>query len=107
MSYQLVFTDKAKSDLRSIYEYIAFSLQSRINADRQIDRIEKEVSSLSEMPERYRVLELGFSPDREVRILTVDHYCIIYHVAKETGTVQVLRILYGGRDLEVELEKDL
>ena len=107
MSYVVEMTDQAKKDLRGIYEYIAFALQSRINAQRQLDRIEKEVLSLSDMPERYKVLDLGFEPEREVRMVTVDHYCVIYHVAKVQKAVQILRILYGGRDIPAELGKEM
>ena len=100
-------TDKAKMDLRGIYEYIAFALQSKINADRQLDRIEREILSLSEMQERYKVLDLDFEADKAVRMVSVDRYCVIYHVAKERGAVQILRILYGGRDIPAEMEKDM
>ncbi len=106
MSYTVEMTDRARTDLRGIYEYIAFVLQSRINADRQLDRIEREILSLSDMPERYKVLDLGFEAAKAVRMAAVDRYCVIYHVAKERGAVQVLRILYGGRDIPAELEKD-
>ena len=107
MSYVVEMTDKAKMDLRGIYEYIAFALQSKINADRQLDRIEREILSLSEMPERYKVLDLDFEADKAVRMVSVDRYCVIYHVAKEHGAVQILRILYGGRDIPAEIEKDM
>ena len=107
MSYVVEMTDQAKTDLRGIYEYIAFALQSKINADRQLDRIEREILSLSDMPERYKVLDLGFDAGKTVRMVAVDRYCVIYHVAKERGAVQILRILYGGRDIPAELEKDL
>ena len=104
MSYEVEMTDQARKDLRGIYEYIAFALQSRINADRQLDRIEREILSLSEMPERYKVLDLGFEAAKTVRMVAVDRYCVIYHVAKERGAVQILRILYGGRDIEAEMK---
>lgn len=104
MSYVVEMTDQAKKDLRGIYEYIAFSLQSKINAGRQLNRIEREILSLSELPERYKVLDLGFEAAKSVRIVTVDRYCVIYHVAKEIDTVLILRILYGGRDIKTELE---
>lgn len=107
MSYVVEMTDKAKMDLRGIYEYIAFALQSKINADRQLDRIEREILSLSEMPERYKVLDLDFEADKAVRMVSVDRYCVIYHVEKERGAVQILRILYGGRDIPAEMEKDM
>lgn len=107
MSYVVEMTDKAKMDLRGIYEYIAFVLQSKINADRQLDCIEREILSLSEMPERYKVLNLDFEADKAVRMVSVDRYCVIYHVAKECGVVQILRILYGGRDIPAEMEKEM
>ena len=105
MSFAVVFTDRAKTDLRSIYTYIAFTLQSRLNADRQLARIEKEIMSLSELPERYKRVppDLGLTDD--VRIVSVDHYCVIYRVRKEPDTVQILRILYGGRDFASALEE--
>ena len=107
MSYVVEMTDQARTDLRGIYEYIAFALQSKINADRQLDRIEREILSLSEMPERYKILDLGFDATKAVRIVTVDRYCVIYHVAKESGAVQILRILYGGRDIPAEMEQGM
>ena len=107
MSYLVEITDQARKDLQGIYEYIAFTLRSKINADRQLDRIEQEILSLSEMPERYKVLDLGFEAAKTVRMVTVDRYCVIYCVAKERGAVQILRILYGGRDIPEELEKDI
>lgn len=107
MSYVVEMTDQARTDLRGIYEYIAFALQSKINADRQLNRIEREILSLSEMPERYKVLDLGFEADKTVRMVSVDRYCVIYHVANELGAVQILRILYGGRDIEAEMKSSL
>ena len=107
MSYAVVITAQAQTDLRDIYEYIAFALQSKINADRLLDLIEQEIMSLSEMPERYKTLDLGFEASKIVRMVSVNHYCVIYHVSKEQNTVQILRILYGGRDIPAELEKDM
>ncbi len=107
MSYMVEMTDQARTDLRGIYEYIAFALHSKINAERQLERIEREILSLSELPERYKALDLGFDAAKTVRMVTVDRYCVIYHVVKERGAVQILRILYGGRDIPAELEKDM
>ncbi len=105
MSFTVVFTDRAKTDLRNIYTYIDFTLQSRLNADRQLARIEKEIMSLSEIPERYKRVppDLGLTDD--VRMVSVDHYCVIYRVRKKPDTVQILRILYGGRDFQSVLEE--
>ena len=57
MKYKVILTKQADTDLRSIYEYIAFTLLEPETAARQLDRIEKSILSLDEMPERFRVFE--------------------------------------------------
>ena len=105
MSFTVAFTDRAKTDLRNIYTYIAFTLRSRLNADRQLARIEKEIMSLSEIPERYKRVPLNLGASDNVRMVSVDHYCVIYRVRKKPDAVQCLRILDGGRDLPSALEE--
>jgi plasmid stabilization system protein ParE len=46
MIYEIRMTPEAKSDLRGIYEYIAFDLQSIQNASGQFERLEKSIASL-------------------------------------------------------------
>ena len=105
MSFTVVFTDRARTDLRSIYTYIAYTLQSRLNADRQLARIEKEIMSLAEIPERYKRVPLDLGITDDVRMVSVDHYTVIYRVGKKPDTVQILRILYGGRDFASALKE--
>ena len=105
MSFIVVFTDRARTDLRSIYTYIAYTLQSRLNADRQLARIEKEILSLAEIPERYKRVPLDLGITDDVRMVSVDHYTVIYRVGKKPDTVQILRILYGGRDFASALKE--
>lgn len=45
MTYCLALTEQADSDLRGIYEYIAFSLLEPENAVRQLDRLEENIST--------------------------------------------------------------
>ena len=40
MIYTVEITDQADNDIRNIYEYIAYELQSPENASGQLDRIE-------------------------------------------------------------------
>ena len=54
MSYAVEITQQADSDLRCIFEYIAFELQTVHNAAGQLSRLEKNILSLDEMLERYR-----------------------------------------------------
>lgn len=54
MIYEVEVSEQADSDLRGIFEYIAFELQSPQNASGQLDRLEEQILSLDTMPERYR-----------------------------------------------------
>lgn len=102
MSYAVQLTDTAKADLMEIYRYIAVDLQSAVTAGRQLSRLEKEIASLSEMPERFRRY-FGKADGREnLRIMPVDNYSVFYEPSCEENTVTVLRILYGRRDMDAQ-----
>ena len=58
MIYDIVISDQAETDLREIFEYIAFELQSPENASGQLDRLEACIMDLDHMPKRYRQYEL-------------------------------------------------
>ena len=57
MIYEVELSEQADSDLRGIFEYISFELQSPENASGQLDRLEEQILSLDTMPERYRKYE--------------------------------------------------
>lgn len=103
MNYKINLTPKAQSDLKEIFRYIAVDLQSIQNATGQLDRLEKAISSLEQMPERYRVYDKEPWRSRNLRIMTVDNYLVLYVPNKEERTVTVIRIMYGGRDIDSQL----
>ena len=76
MNYNINLTPKAQSDLKEIFRYIAVDLQSIQNATGQLDRLEKAISSLEQMPERYRVYDKEPWRSRNLRIMTVDNYLV-------------------------------
>ena len=103
MNYKINLTPKAQSDLKENFRYIAVDLQSIQNATGQLDRLEKAISSLEQMPERYRVYDKEPWRSRNLRIMTVDNYLVLYVPNKEERTVTVIRIMYGGRDIDSQL----
>jgi len=105
MIFTIEVTDQANNDLRNIYEYIAFGLQSPENAGGQIDRLEDSILGLDRMPERFRVYEKEPWHSRGLRIMPVDNYCVLYIPDQEKAVVTVIRVMYGGRDIETQLEK--
>ena len=105
MKYKIALTKQADTDLRSIYEYIAFTLFEPETAARQLDRIEKGVLSLDKMPERFGVFEKDPWFSRGLRKMPVDNFIVFYISNVEDETVTVIRVMYGGRDIDKQLKK--
>ena len=103
MNYEIQLTPEAQNDLRSIFEYIAYDLQSVQNAAGQLDRLEKGIASLHQMPERFRAYDKEPWRSRNLRIMPVDNYLIFYIPAHDKGTVTILRVMYGERDIDRHL----
>lgn len=103
MTYSVTLTEGARADLVSIFKYISEDLQSRQNAVGQLTRLEKAITSLDQMPERYRVYDRKKWRERNLRVMPVDNYLIFYIPENKSHTVTVLRILYGGRDTDKQL----
>ena len=103
MSYAVILSRRAFTDLDEIYDYIAIELQSAQNAAAQLARLEENIYALDQMPERYRRYEKEPWHSRGWRIMPVDHYCVFYMPDHDHKVVNIIRILYGGRDMETVL----
>ena len=98
--FTVKLSEQADKDLRTIYEYIAYDLQSPDNARGQLDRLEAMIFSLDSMPKRYRKYEKEPWHSRGLRIVPVDNYVVLYIPDMETATVTIIRVAYGGQDIE-------
>lgn len=103
MIYHVTLTQQAQADLREIFKYIAVDLQSVENASGQLDRLEKAIASLDQVPERFRIYDTPKWHGRNLRIMPVDNYLVLYIPDHGSTTVTVLRIMYGGRDIDRQL----
>lgn len=103
MIYDVNIAEQARLDLKLIYGYIANTLMEPVIAEKQYTRIETAVYSLDQMPERFRQYEKEPWRSRNLRIMPVDNYLVFYLVDNEKRTVTVIRIMYGRRDTEREL----
>lgn len=103
MIYEVTITEQAESDLRGIYEYIAFELLSLENAEGQLDRLEEHILGLETFPEKYRAYEKEPWKSRGLRVMPVDNYLVFYIPDKETEIVTVIRVIYDGRDVDNQL----
>lgn len=101
----VVYTHRAQNDLHDIYEYIAFTLLSPENAASTVRRIIETVRSLEQLPERNPLY--GDEPwrSRGLRFAATRNYLIFYMVDSAAQTASVARILYGGRNIQNQLDQ--
>jgi len=105
MKYEIILTEQADADLRGIYEYIAYTLLEPGIATGQLDRIERDIMSLDEMPERFRTFEEEPWHSKGLRQMTVDNFIVFYIPQTENKTVNVIRVMYGGRNIDEQFKK--
>ncbi len=105
MIYDIQISNQAESDLRSIFEYIEFELQSVQNAAGQLSRLEESINSLDQMPDRYRAYEKEPWHSRGLRVMPVDNYIVFYIPNHDTQVVNIVRVMYRGRDIDTQLSR--
>ena len=104
MMFDVQISEQADNDLRGIFEYIAFELLAPENAVGQLDRLEEAIRKLDHMPEKFRRYEREPWRSRGLRVFPVDNFLVFYIPDMETKVVTVIRVMYGGRDVDKELE---
>ena len=87
MIYEVITTDQADTDLRGIYEYIAFELLLPDNAAGQLERLEEHIIGLEEFPEKFIPYKKEPWHSRGLRVMPVDNYLVFYIPNKDAGIV--------------------
>ncbi|MGN1111654.1 MAG: type II toxin-antitoxin system RelE/ParE family toxin [Acutalibacteraceae bacterium] len=106
MIYRVEITEQAEADLRGIYEYIAFSLLSPQSAKSQLERLEEKILKLDRMPQRFKKYEKEPWHGRGLRQMPVDNFVVFYTPNEAESKVTVIRVLYGGCDIDTELREN-
>lgn len=104
MIYTVQISARAESDLREIYEYIAYELLSPPTAAKQLQRLEEDILSLDQMPNRYPAYLEEPWHSRGLRVMSVDNYLVFYIPNEAAHIVTVIRVMYGGRDVDSQLD---
>lgn len=105
MIFDVEISEQADRDLRGIYEYIAFELQAPEYAGGQLNRLEKHILSLEQMPERFRRYEKEPWHSLGMHFMPVDNYIIFYIPDVEKQVVSITRVMYAGRDIDTQLAR--
>ena len=99
-TYSVSYSPKARNDIKEIYSYIAFELLVPGTAEDQVNRIRKTIRSLDFMPSRNPIIE--WEPWKSIGMhkALVDNFVVFYMVDTVAFTVTIIRIVYGGRDIQ-------
>ena len=85
----IIYTAKAKQNLRSITDYISRDNSIEV-ADKQKEKIKLSIANLATMPKIGQEIIKGY------RKLSVKPFIVIYKIEKET--VEIIRVLDGRQD---------
>lgn len=103
MKYKVNISPEAIKDINGIYEYISQVLCEENTAIRMIKLLQESILSLGEMPNRFKCFESEPWKSRGVHIMPVKKYLVFYVIDSKKKTVDVIRVIYGSRDLEEHL----
>lgn len=100
ITYRTLVTDQAKLDLYNIDEYISVELLAPNSAQKILNSIERKINSLKIFPERGALYDKEPWRSKEVRIVQIKHYKIVFKIDKKAHTVTILHIIYAKRDID-------
>lgn len=106
MKWKIVYSAQARQDLRNIYEYIAYNFLMPETATKQVQRIMNEMRSLDEMPLRFRLYDREPWYSQGLRFFSVNNYLVFYLPDENQNIVNIVRIMYSGRDIDKQLNND-
>ena len=99
-TYTVRYAPQALDDLRDLYSYVAFSPKEPATAQKLVNRIRKAASSLDALPRRHPVVDWEPWQSMGMHRFTVEDFLLFYLIDQSTRTVTLVRIVYGGRDLQ-------
>ena len=106
MTWKIRYTDKARRDLRNIMEYVSYDLLEPETAKNLLRRIMGEIERLDTMPLRYPLFHEEPWRGRGLRFFAVGNYLVFYTPEEKSCTVYIVRVIYGGRNIQEQLQME-
>ena len=92
--YNIHITATAERDILRAADYIEFTLKNPTAADHPLDAATEQINSLSDMPEKFRLVDDPILASWKIRFIIVNNYLAFYTIDKEKQLVIVIRFLY-------------
>ena len=105
IKYQIKIGTQVETDITDIMHYIGQILLEPRTAGNLYRLIKQEILSLKQMPERYPYEDDDRLRVLRIRKLLVKNYKVLYFVDTERQLVQVVRVVYAGRDISKLMEE--
>lgn len=94
------FTLNAKNDLNRILAYISIDLSNPIAANNFLNKLLDKIDSICFFPESCPLVINEFIKNDSIRKANVGHYVIYYIYDENESAINIIRIIYGKRNLE-------
>jgi len=101
MSRTVHISHSAETDLRGIFEYIAYEIGNELSARRILQGLMSAIEELAENPERWYPYPREPWHSRGVRTRIVGSYVAFFAFDQATDELSVGRVLYCRRDFDV------
>lgn len=106
MIFDVKYTSRALNDLDSIYEYISNELHEPVIAASMVNLIRAEIRKLNEMPMRFKLYDDEPWHSQGIRCFNVKKYMIFYLTDEKNKTVTIISIMYGGMNIQEQLNEN-
>ena len=94
MNYTISITAAAERDLIRAADHIEFVLKNPKAADDLLDEAEKRINSLSDFPEKFRLVSDPVLASWGIRFVIVNGYLAFYTISEAENRVIVVRFLF-------------
>lgn len=100
IEYKIKLSAAAIKDIEDTAKYIYYELKVPEYSIRFRKIIYKKIQSLSTMPNRCKTIYMTRPRGFEIKSLYVRRYDIIFTVDEDNREVNIIRVLYHGRDID-------
>lgn len=97
--YNIRYTPFAHEDMLEILTYVTDELAATTNAAKLLNKIEKDISRLSENPRSAPLPHDEYLAGQGFRSLVSGKYIVLYKIDDKSRSVVVYRVVYGRRNL--------
>lgn len=106
MNYQIHITSTAEHDIMQAADYIEFNIKNPTAANNLLDVATEQINSLTEMPQKFRIVDDTVLASWEIRFVIVNNYLAFYMIDEEKHTVIIVRFLYPKSNWNSILRKE-